>query len=545
MFAAGAQFAFAMPTKDEIKEAQPLVAELMAPELKALKARTKTSAEVGDAACALAEEAAGEAAKWLLLTGAATYYARDGRCERALETLKAVRGAVKDIPDADLRDVLAAAVRAAPAESAAPLRAAGLEVDGRVRAADGLKKARAALKKTPKDPALHRRAGACLAVLDDWEEALKEFARADEKAAAAAKGEQRKSWPTEKCADFWWDEAEASRGAAQAAYRRHAASLYAEAVGAGALAGLAKTRAERRVAEVEASNPASGLFAAAASALYLVVDLSAGAEAKKYPVTYLAEAPKDGWTDEYKTAKLVLRRIEAGSFIMGEDQKDESHRVTLTKPFYIGVFEVTQKQYELVTGESPSEFKGDMRPVEKVSYDMIRGKGEGAKWPASAAVDPGSFMGKLRARTGLCFDLPTEAQWEYACRAGTKSAYNNGSDKEEALLKLGRFALNQKARGWWESDAAFARHRPDEKGGHSNHHTVVGSYLPNAWGLYDMHGNVWEWCEDLYSAGNSDRVRRGGSWYTGSGSCTAGERFYCNPDYRLNDLGFRLAASQD
>ena len=83
VFAAGAQFAFSMPTKDEIREAQPLVAELMAPELKALKARTKTSAEVGDAACALAEEAAGDAAKWLLLTGAATYYARLVQCGRA------------------------------------------------------------------------------------------------------------------------------------------------------------------------------------------------------------------------------------------------------------------------------------------------------------------------------------------------------------------------------------------------------------------------------------------------------------------------------
>ena len=526
MFAAGAQFAFAMPTKDEIKEAQPLVAELMAPELKALKARTKTSAEVGDAACALAEEAAGEAAKWLLLTGAATYYARDGRCERALETLKAVRGAVKDIPDADLRDVLAAAVRAAPAESAAPLRAAGLEVDGRVRAADGLKKARAALKKTPKDPALHRRAGACLAVLDDWEEALKEFARADEKAAAAAKGEQRKSWPTEKCADFWWDEAEASRGAAQAAYRRHAASLYAEAVGAGALAGLAKTRAERRIAEAEASNPASGLFAAAASALYLVVDLSAGAEAKKYPVSHLKDVPRGGWTDEYKTTKLVLRRVEAGSFIMGEDQKDESHRVTLTKPFYIGVFEVTQKQYELVTGESPSEFKGDMRPVEKVSYDMIRGKGEGAKWPASAAVDPGSFMGKLLARTGLCFDLPTEAQWEYACRAGSTGNYCRLADGIEITADtLGKVA--------WYADNSGNKTHP------------VGQKKPNAFGLYDMLGNVWEWCEDLYSAGSSRRVHRGGGWNDRSRQCTAGLR-YCNrPDYRKNNLGFRLAASQD
>ena len=228
-------------------------------------------------------------------------------------------------------------------------------------------------------------------------------------------------------------------------------------------------------------------------ALYCVIDLSAGPSADKYPVSYLKEPPKGGFnTDVYKTTKLVLRRIEAGSFIMGENQKDESHRVTLTKPFYCGVFEVTQKQYALVTGENPSEFKGDMRPVEKVSYEMIRGKGEGAKWPASPAVDPDSFMGKLRERTGLDgFDLPTEAQWEYACRAGTTSAFNNGGDTEDDLKKLGRFVLNQKSR-WKESDADFARYRPDGKGGCPNAHTAVGAYEPNAWGLCDMHGNVWE-----------------------------------------------------
>ena len=246
------------------------------------------------------------------------------------------------------------------------------------------------------------------------------------------------------------------------------------------------------------------MMALAASNLYMVIDLSDGPSATSYLVSYLDSIPTGGWTDEYKTSKLVLRRIESGSFKMcGE------YDVTLTKSFYCGVFEVTQKQYELVTGMNPSEHKGDMRPVEMVSYDAIRGSLEGAKWPESSAVDSNSFMGKLRARTGLDFDLPTEAQWEYACRAGTTNLYNNGGSMEYDLRQLGRYVNNQS----------------DGKGGYSEH-TTVGSYLPNAWGLYDMHGNALERCLDWYGtltngvdpqgpSSGSERVRRGGAfcWY--------------------------------
>ena len=261
-------------------------------------------------------------------------------------------------------------------------------------------------------------------------------------------------------------------------------------------------------------------------ATYCVIDLSAGANATSYPVTYLSEPPSGGFNVEaYKTTKLVLRRLEAGTFIMGEDQSDESHRVTLTKPFFCGLFEVTQKQYTLVTGANPSSFSGDTLPVEKVSYNMIRGSSNGANWPSSSAVDSSSFMGKLRARTGLDFDLPTEAQWEYACRAGTTTTYSYGNSANGNYM--------------WYVDNSSSKTHP------------VGSKSANPWGLYDMHGNVWEGCLDWLGTlsygsdpkGSSSgvyRVLRGGSWYHNAGHSTSSHRDYNTPSGVNYDRGFRL-----
>jgi formylglycine-generating enzyme required for sulfatase activity len=271
----------------------------------------------------------------------------------------------------------------------------------------------------------------------------------------------------------------------------------------------------------------------ATPALYCVIDLLSGAEAASYPVTYLASPPSDGFNeDSYKTSKLVLRRIEAGTFVMGRDQTDESHRVTLTKPFFIGLFEVTQKQWLLVTGGNPSYFSGDKRPVEMVNYNMIRGSLNGSQWPVSNAVDAGSFIGKLRARTSLDFDLPTEAQWEYACRAGTTTTYNYGNVANENYM-------------WCTDNSSSQTHE-------------VGSKLPNLWGLYDMHGNVNEWCIDWYEtlaygidpkgstySSEERRVLRGGGWYDVASNCASSIRDRNYPAHADNyypyGYGFRLA----
>lgn len=235
------------------------------------------------------------------------------------------------------------------------------------------------------------------------------------------------------------------------------------------------------------------MIALTGSAPYMVVDLSGGVDALSYPVTYLSSVPEGGWGDEYKTTKLVLRLIPPGSFMMGSPSDEgaradyeDLHGVVLTRPYYIGVFEVTQKQYQLVMGATPSNYKGDMRPVECVSYNDIRGSINGTGWPTHNQVDANSFMGRLRSKANMCFDLPTEAQWEYACRAGTSTSLNNGKNYDAGAntSEVGRWANN----------------RNDGKGGYTQH-TKVGCYLENVWGLYDMHGNVQEWCRDWLNYG--------------------------------------------
>ncbi len=265
--------------------------------------------------------------------------------------------------------------------------------------------------------------------------------------------------------------------------------------------------------------------------LYMIVDLS---KTGKRAITYLDEAPKGGWSDDFKTKKIALRKIAPGSF---EYRPGKSFKIT--KPFYIGVFEVTQKQYEMTMKANPSEFKGDMRPVERVSYSDIRGSKKGLNWPKDDKVDGDSYIGKLRNRMGLGFDLPTEVQWEYACRAGTKGDFNVGSVK---MVKLGKCKDN---------------------GGQSDHHVEVGSFLPNAWGLYDMHGNVWEWCIDRGPEGSGpmgwtedakdtdtdpkgpavgvSRIHRGGSWGSDAHGCRSSQRDRNNAGSRWSINGFRLA----
>ena len=321
--------------------------------------------------------------------------------------------------------------------------------------------------------------------------------------------------------------------------------------------GSAKAGQDGTFSAEDETHRKGGFFRVAEEVEYLVVDMGQGALASHWPVTNLTAVPEGGWTDEYKTDKLVLRRVPAGVFMMGSPEGEQGrfgnetqHAAGVSKDFYVGIFEVTQRQWELATGYKPSFFRNEdcwkTRPVERVSYGDIRGDGAGAAWPADGqhAVDPGSFLYAMRRLTGLDFDLPTEAQWEYACRAGTTNALNSGRELTSVtdcpnMAEVGRYGYN---RGADNSETC------DTAGGTA----AVGSYEPNAWGLYDMHGNVAEWCLDWlgdYAGDEMDpqgpwegalRVVRGGCWNYGARRCRSGARDNAAPSEVAKTVGLRL-----
>ena len=270
----------------------------------------------------------------------------------------------------------------------------------------------------------------------------------------------------------------------------------------------------------------------ASAAEYLVIDLSGGPEAASWPSERMIGRPYGGWTDEYKTTKLVLRRIYAGgsgnvfssatgvTFKFGCDSgADQTYKcsddfnavdATLTNDYWIGVFELTQKQYQLIVGTSVSSafHTGDAYPQTKIGYyTHIRGETAGCLWPRSSDVDADSLMGILRAKVVLPaeipsawkFDLPTEAQWEYACRAGTTGPWNNGGTYDVYVYD--------------ETNSREGDHNLDLIGWNpANCNTSgkpVGEKLANAWGLYDMHGNASEYCLDYNYSGVTQKGRSG------------------------------------
>lgn len=215
--------------------------------------------------------------------------------------------------------------------------------------------------------------------------------------------------------------------------------------------------------------------------------------------------------------------IPAGEFEMGSpsgekersDSESPTHKVTIQNSFYLGRSAVTQKQWKTVMGNNPSHFKGDDRPVEMISWE-----------------DAQRFIAKLNEIEGTDkYRLPSEAEWEYACRAGTHTRCFFGNDES----KLNEYA-------WYVENSGGKTH-------------AAGLKKPNPWGLYDMHGNVWEWVQDrwhenyngapsdgsAWEEGNcSDRVSRGGSWYCTTEFCRSAGRFRREPESRFGNLGFRI-----
>jgi formylglycine-generating enzyme required for sulfatase activity len=250
--------------------------------------------------------------------------------------------------------------------------------------------------------------------------------------------------------------------------------------------------------------------------------------------------------------KLEMVKIPAGSFTMGSDEYEDEkpkHQVKLQE-FYLGKYPVTQEQYQAVMGNNPSNFKDDPKnPVEQISWD-----------------DAQEFCKKLNQLTGKEYRLPTEAEWEYACRAGTQTRYYFGDD--QSVLKEYAWYGDNSGDSFldtvkiWDADPNWENYYKKLMDNNCKTHPV-GEKKPNNWGLYDMSGNVWEWCEDPYHdsyankpentknngntiwlSGNvSLRVLRGGSCFNYSRSCHSAKRYWFVADVRDIYIGFRLAVS--
>jgi formylglycine-generating enzyme required for sulfatase activity len=234
---------------------------------------------------------------------------------------------------------------------------------------------------------------------------------------------------------------------------------------------------------------------------------------------------------------LTMVKIPAGSFIMGASSQEQGsdpdeqpqHQVKL-KEFYLSQTVVTQAQYQALMGENPSNFTGQNHPVELVSWQKAQ-----------------EFCQKLTAKTGKAYCLPSESQWEYACRAGTTTPFAFGAAITTDVANYnGKFTYGQAPQGIYRMTT-----------------TAVGQFPPNAFGLYDMHGNVWEWCADSWyenyqgapidgsarvrqSGRNSDlHILRGGSWYRDPWVCRSADRFKGSADGIFNYVGFRVLHSRE
>jgi formylglycine-generating enzyme required for sulfatase activity len=251
---------------------------------------------------------------------------------------------------------------------------------------------------------------------------------------------------------------------------------------------------------------------------YRIVDLATDS------VSTAADIPDLFTNDDYKTTKIVLKLIQPGTFQMGDEVDDgignanelPVHTVNITKPFYMGVFEVTQRQWFEIEGTWPSNFTTDpdRLPVEQVSWDDCQG-----------------YLATVSSATSFAVRLPTEAEWEYSCKAGTHTMWSHGSVADDAYV-------------WCQYHA----------GGTTNE---VGTRLPNPWGLYNMHGNVGEFCEDYYDspyisgeatdptgpATGTSRAYRGGDFASFHEDCRSSFRGLADEADTAAFVGFRIAAS--
>ena len=412
------------------------------------------------------------------------------------------------MPSVEIVSMLESALRGVPREKAEPLYRILDKAKIHVRYINEAAQLVKSLRSNPGDGRLRTNLAEHYAFLGKWDLALKNFADTDGSAANIAKSELDGGIAKGEVANFWWDYPSGKPEEIVKAFRRHAAEIYKKALTAGEIKGLLEIQAKRRIAEVEAYDRES------ASARVP----EPGRQRGKYTAKPKHRDTKTIVLPGGATMEMIY--VVPGSFTMGSprwekgrDNDEMQHRVTLTKGFWLGKYEVTQTQWKSVMGNNPSHFKGDDLPVEKVSWNACQ-----------------EFIRRVNDVLNCGARLPTEAEWEYACRAGTRGPYAGGS-----LDSI----------GWYKSNSSGRIH-------------PVGQKRANPWGFYDMHGNVWEWCADWYGDYQSgavtnsqgvlsgvERIIRGGSRFREAESCRSANRLNRQPDSGYYNTGFRLCCSEE
>lgn len=353
------------------------------------------------------------------------------------------------------------------------------------------------LSTKPDDAAANVTVGKFALMREDFEKAFALLAKgSDAGLSGLAKGElaaQTDATAQASLGDGWYDRSEKETGMLKATMQERACLWYTKALPG--LSGLAKLKVETRLKNNQLRPNAA-------------ID---------------ASLKKTMAFDIGKGIKLEVVLIPPGTFQMGDDAKPitKAHTVSISKAFYLGKYEVTQEQYTVLMGTNPSHFRGATLPVDNVNYDEA----------LAFCEKLNALIAKDKVPLGMIFRLPTEAQWEYSCRAGTKTMFYTG----DQLTDLDKA-------GWWGKNGQGTTH-------------PVGQKEKNAFGLYDMHGNVWEWCLDFridnyeslaaidpFNATGDKALMRGGAYKTEPGySCGSTMRIFNPRDLRYQNFGFRVA----
>lgn len=431
--ATAASVALAMPTKGEFAKAQPIVNELMNPLVNGYKAKKTSAAEVGAKAVEYAREAETEAAKFLLLKGAITYYSRAEEYDKAADAVDELDRAVKDIPPDTMLDIISRATSRISEANAPRLHAQYRLVSTRAQAEKEVAKMKALAAKRPADDTVRRRYAEALAASGNWSAALDEFAKAKGKPGEIAAAEKSGKGKPGDIAEFWWGY-EPEEQYASEAIKRHAAEFYQKAFADGSISGLKKTLAEKRVASlgpvVESGAPAAAAPATAPEKLAVAskpapVPPAAPAVAKggKWTLPKTFQTPLERSLDLGGGVTMPFCACPAGSFKM------LNHKVTITRPYWISKTSLSLPQF--MTSPNWKSYvlhPGDIGPAEQVAQmfkDRFISVSSEAK-KIKAYVNELNLRFKEILPPGYIFRLPTEAEFFYA--------YNAGQNEDDVLL---------------------------------------------------------------------------------------------------------------